>query len=129
MVRVDGLASAREVEAVRSETFFPLLPVVVPEPGRPDGQLLDDVLAFVDGNAYGLRNSLWTADEGVAERFAREVRNGGVLKVNDASHCGFAPYMPSHGGTGLTGGVFGEASYMMIRTTHLQGISMAPARG
>ncbi|GGL06150.1 putative aldehyde dehydrogenase [Sphaerisporangium melleum] len=128
VVRVDGLAGAREVEAVRGETFFPLLPVVVPEPGVSDERLLDEVLRFIDGNAYGLRNSLWTADERVAGRFVTEVRNGGVLKVNDDSHCGFYPYMPSHGGTGLTSGVFGEASYMMIRTTHLQGIAMTPPR-
>ncbi|MFC7386076.1 aldehyde dehydrogenase family protein [Sphaerisporangium rhizosphaerae] len=128
VIRVNGLAGAREVEAVRSETFFPLLPVVVPEAGGSDERLLDEVLAFVDGNAYGLRNSLWTADERIAGRFADEVRNGGVLKVNDDSHCGFYPYMPSHGGTGFTGGVFGEASYMMIRTTHLQGVALTPAR-
>lgn len=128
VIRVDGLARCREVEAVRAETFFPLLPVVVPEPGRDDDELLEDVIDFVNSNAYGLRNSFWSADPAVVDRFVTAVTNGGVVKVNDESHCGFFPYLPSHGGTGLTGGVFGEASYMMIRTTHLQAVSVGGAR-
>ncbi|MEV6689887.1 aldehyde dehydrogenase family protein [Micromonospora sp. NPDC051196] len=124
VVRVDGLARSRELAAVRAETFFPLLPVVVPESGRSDDALLQDVLDFVNTNAYGLRNSFWSEDDAVVERFVAAVTNGGVIKVNDESHAGFFPYLPSHGGTGLTGGVFGEASYMMIRTTHLQAVSL-----
>ncbi|MEO3812588.1 aldehyde dehydrogenase [Sphaerisporangium sp. B11E5] len=128
VVRVDGLDGAHEVDAVREETFFPMLPVVVPGTGRSDDRLLEDVITFVNANTYGLRNSLWAADESVVDRFVNGVVNGGMLKVNDTSHCGFFPYMPSHGGTGLTGGVFGEATYMMIRTTHLQGVSAGPGR-
>ncbi len=127
VIRVGGLEAARAIEAVREETFFPLLPVIVPDPGRPDDALLDDIVRFVNTNPYGLRNSLWAADRSVADRFVARVHNGGVLKVNDRSHCGFFPYMPSHGGTGRTGGAFGEASYMAIRTTHLQAISMPDA--
>ncbi|WP_291413234.1 aldehyde dehydrogenase [Actinophytocola sp.] len=121
VLRVDGLAGAREIDAVRSETFFPLLPVIVP---RPAPDLLDDVLAFVDSNPYGLRNSLWATDEAVIDRFVAETANGGVLKIND-SHIGFVPYLPTHGGTGLTGGAFGEANYPMLRSSHLQGVSRA----
>jgi acyl-CoA reductase-like NAD-dependent aldehyde dehydrogenase len=124
VVRINGLAGARQYAAVRDETFFPLLPVVVPAAGGSDDALLDEVIDFVNTNAYGLRNSFWAADEHVRQRWFDDVRNGGVLKINDDSHCGFFPYLPSHGGTGLTGGAFGEASYMMIRTTHLQGVSM-----
>jgi acyl-CoA reductase-like NAD-dependent aldehyde dehydrogenase len=119
VLRVDGFARARAVEAVRSETFFPLLPVVVPETDR-----LDDYLTYVDSNPYGLRNSLWARDERVVERFVARTRNGGVLKVND-SHIGFLPWLPTHGGTGLTGGAFGEANYPMLRASHLQGVSVA----
>ena len=128
VVRVDGLARSRELTAVREETFFPLLPVVVPESGRTDDALLEDVIDFVNSNAYGLRNSFWSADTATVERFLNGVTNGGVIKINDESHCGFFPYLPSHGGTGLTGGVFGEASYMAIRTTHLQAVAMTVAR-
>ena len=35
--------------------------------------------------------------------------------------------MPTHGGTGLTGGPFGECNLPMLRTTHLQGINIATA--
>ena len=88
VLRVDGLAGARDLAAVREETFFPLLPVVVPE--ADDGGLLDEVIAFLNDNKYGLRNSLWTADPEVIEAVAARVNNGGLLKVND-SHIGFVP--------------------------------------
>ena len=123
VLRVDGLADCRQVEAVRSETFFPLLPVIVPEPA-PDGELLAAMLEHVNTNQYGLRNSLWANDPEVIDSFAGRVRNGGLLKIND-SHIGFLPYLPTHGGTGLTGGAFGEANYPMLRSSHLQGISIA----
>lgn len=122
VLRVDGLAAARELAVVRHETFYPMLPVVVPGPA-PDDALLEELIAFVNGNEYGLRNSLWAAADEVIERFVAQVRNGGLLKVND-SHVSFLPVLPSHGGTGLTGGVFGEANYPMLRTTHLQGVSI-----
>ncbi|MDQ3789186.1 MAG: aldehyde dehydrogenase, partial [Actinomycetota bacterium] len=73
---------------------------------------------------YGLRNSLWARDERVVERFVAHTGNGGVLKVND-SHIGFLPWLPTHGGTGLTGGAFGEANYPVLRSAHLQGVSVA----
>lgn len=122
VLRVDGLVGARELAVVRHETFFPLLPVLVPE-GDPDDLLLDRVIDFVNANEYGLRNSLWATSEQVIESFVRRVRNGGLLKVND-SHIGFLPYLPTHGGTGLTSGVHGEANYPILKTSHLQGVSI-----
>jgi acyl-CoA reductase-like NAD-dependent aldehyde dehydrogenase len=123
VVRVDGLAGARELDVVRHETFFPLLPFIVPHPGA-DTDLLDLVLAFVNSNEYGLRNSLWSGSDDVIDTFVERVHNGGLLKVND-SHIGFLPYVPTHGGTGLTSGTFGEANYPMLKTTHVQGVSIA----
>jgi acyl-CoA reductase-like NAD-dependent aldehyde dehydrogenase len=123
VIRVDGLAGARELDVVAHETFYPMVPVVVAEPA-PDEVLLDLVIDFVNANQYGLRNSLWTASEHVVDRFVRDVHNAGLLKVND-SHIGFLPYLPSHGGTGLTGGAFGEANYPILKTSHLQGVSIA----
>ncbi|GAA2792889.1 aldehyde dehydrogenase family protein [Crossiella cryophila] len=122
VLRVDGLDGARELTAVREETFFPLLPIVVPE--TDDGTLLDAAIAFLNANQYGLRNSLWAKDPEVIEAVANRVNTGGLLKVND-SHIGFVPYLASHGGTGLTGGPFGELNYPLLRTSHLQGISIA----
>ncbi|MER8043646.1 aldehyde dehydrogenase family protein [Streptomyces sp. NPDC094032] len=123
VVRVDGLKSARNLRAVREETFFPLLPVVVAD-DVPEAELLDSVVDFVNTNAYGLRNSLWAQDTDVIDGFVRGVRNGGLLKVND-SHIGFLPVLPTHGGTGLTGGPCGEANYPALRTSHVQGVSIA----
>ncbi|MGZ3146559.1 aldehyde dehydrogenase family protein [Lentzea chajnantorensis] len=123
VVLVRGLEGAREVDAVREETFFPLLPLVVAEPAS-DEVLLDRFVDFVNSNRYGLRNSVWANDPEVVERFVDRINGGGLLKVND-SHIGFLPYLPTHGGTGLTGGVFGEANYPILRTSHLQGVSIA----
>lgn len=124
VVRVDGLEHARDFAAVREETFFPLLPIVVPDAGETGPALLDRVIDFVNGNEYGLRNSLWATDPDVIARVTTRVTNGGLLTVN-ASHSGFVPCLPTHGGTGMTGGVFGEANYPVLRTSHLQGVCIA----
>jgi acyl-CoA reductase-like NAD-dependent aldehyde dehydrogenase len=122
VLRVNGLDAADRVPAVREETFFPLLPVVVPTPAEAAD--VDKVLDFIDSNPYGLRNSLWTQDPRLIAQFCSQVNNGGLLKVND-SHVGFAPGLPTHGGTGLTGGPFGQANFPVLMATHLQGISIA----
>jgi acyl-CoA reductase-like NAD-dependent aldehyde dehydrogenase len=126
VIRVDGLTNARDLSCVREETFFPMLPIIVPE--HDDPCLLEDALRFMDENAYGLRNSLWTQDEQVIETFTRGLSNGGLLKIND-SHVGFLPILATHGGTGRTGGPTGELNYVILRTTHWQGISRAYPMG
>lgn len=124
VVRVDGLADSRKLSAVREETFFPLLPVIVPDAGDPadDDELLATVIEFLDANEYGLRNSLWTGSREVADEVASSLNNGGMLKIND-SHIGFTSYLSTHGGTGKTGGVYGEMNFVGLRTSHVQGIS------
>src|SRR4029077_11009632 len=97
VVRVDGLMESRVLACVREETFFPLLPVIVPSADERDG-LLDRVIDFLNANEYGLRNSVWASDPAVIERFADEVTNAGLLKVNE-SHIGFAAPLATHGGT------------------------------
>jgi acyl-CoA reductase-like NAD-dependent aldehyde dehydrogenase len=122
VLRIDGLELARTVRAVRDETFSPLLPVVVPH-AAGDDVLLDEMLAFVTANAYGLRNSFWVNDQRVVDRVVAEVTGCGVVNVND-SHSAFRPFLPTHGGMGLTGGTFGEANYLMLRTSRLQGVNV-----
>jgi len=122
VVRVDGLAESQDYRMVREETFFPLLPVVVPA-AAPDDVLLDDMIRFVNANKYGLRNSLWARSDDVVDTFVARVRNSGLLKIND-SHIGFLPVVPTHGGTGMTGGAFGEGNYPMLKTSHVQGVSI-----
>lgn len=121
IVRVDGLAAARELRCVHDETFYPLLPLVVMEADEDD-TLLERLINFLNSNPYGLRNSLWTRDQHVIDTFVRQVTTGGLLKVND-SHIGFVPFLGSHGGTGLSGGPYGELHYPIFRTSHLQGVS------
>jgi acyl-CoA reductase-like NAD-dependent aldehyde dehydrogenase len=123
VIVVRGLYGARDIAAVQHETFFPLMPIVVAEPG-PDEELLDRFIDFVNTNAYGLRNSLWVRDPELVDHFLARIKNGGLLKVND-SHIGFLSCLPTHGGTGLTGGVFGEANYPILRTSHVQGVSIS----
>jgi hypothetical protein len=60
----------------------------------------------------------------VVSRFVGQVVNGGMIKVNE-SHVGFVPYLATHGGTGMSGGPFGELNYPVFRTSHLQGVSYA----
>lgn len=119
VLRIDGLAHADELRVVREETFFPLLPIVVADTGD-----LSTMIDFIEANPYGLRNSLWAQDPEVIDEFCRSVCNGGLLKIND-SHLGFAPTLPTHGGTGLTGGPHGEVNFPALRTSRLQGISIA----
>ncbi|MBB5867441.1 acyl-CoA reductase-like NAD-dependent aldehyde dehydrogenase [Allocatelliglobosispora scoriae] len=123
VLRVDGLEMADGLAAVRDETFFPLLSIVLPTPSD-DGKLLTRVIAFMNANRYGLRNSLWARDEAVIDRVCADLGNGGILKVND-SHIGFTPVLPTHGGTGITGGPFGGAAIPLLRTTTLQAICAA----
>jgi acyl-CoA reductase-like NAD-dependent aldehyde dehydrogenase len=123
LVRVDGLDRARELSCVADETFFPLLPLVVASDGSgDDAELLDRVIDWMNANPYGLRNSVWARDPEVIAAFANGVHNGGLLKIND-SHIGFTQYLATHGGTGLTGGPFGELHYPLFRASHLQGIT------
>lgn len=126
VVRVNGLASARELHCVAEETFFPLLPLIVAEEDDNDEALLARVIDWCNANPYGLRNSIWAGDPAVVDAFARDLRNGGLLIFND-SHLGVAPRLSTHGGTGLSGGPFGELHYPALRTTHLQGITFGRA--
>jgi acyl-CoA reductase-like NAD-dependent aldehyde dehydrogenase len=122
VVLLHGLEGARDLRCVREETFFPLLPLVVADDLPGDEALLARLVDWIDENPYGLRNSVWARDPDVVDTFVRGVRSGGLLKVND-SHVGFARYLGTHGGTGLTGGPFGELHYPMFRASHLQGIA------
>lgn len=124
VVRVAGFELADQLACVRDETFFPLLPIVVPEPASDD-TLLRQTIDFLNSNQYGLRNSFWSQDPAAVERFTREVHNGGNLKVNE-SHIGFPPYLGTHGGGGYTGGPYGELNFPTLRLSRLQGIQIGP---
>jgi acyl-CoA reductase-like NAD-dependent aldehyde dehydrogenase len=122
VVRVDGLAGARELRCVAEETFFPLVPLVVAHDSAEDAELLDRLIDWMNANPYGLRNSVWARDPAVIDAFAQGLHNGGLLKIND-SHVAVARCLATHGGTGLSGGPFGELHYPLFRASHLQGIT------
>jgi len=127
VMRIDGLEGARALDCVVQETFFPLLPLIVADDdGDDDDALLARMVAWCDANPYGLRNSIWARDEAVIDAFAVGLRNGGLLIFND-SHLGVAPRLSTHGGTGLSGGPFGELHYPALRASHLQGITFGRA--
>jgi acyl-CoA reductase-like NAD-dependent aldehyde dehydrogenase len=126
VLSVNGLDRAAGLRCVREETFFPMLPVVVPE-DSPDVVLLDHIIDFVNHDEYGLRASVWARDERVIEAFASELRTCGQIRVNE-SHAGFSPPLATQGGTGRSGGPFGGLNYPALSTSHLQGISIAPIR-
>lgn len=121
VIRVSGLSNARKLSCVTEETFFPLLPIVVATPTE-EADLVESMIEFLNENRYGLRNSLWTRSDRVGRSFAEGLTNGGQLKIN-SSHIGFHSYLSTHGGTGRTGGPFGELNYVALRTSHLQGIA------
>ncbi|WP_461014255.1 aldehyde dehydrogenase family protein, partial [Streptomyces daliensis] len=123
LIRADGLARARELRSVREETFFPLLTLAVPDPA-PEDEILTAMVSFVSTGAYGLRNSLLAQAPEVIDRFVRDVRSCGQLRVND-SHLAGVPYLSNHGGPGLSGDRHGELNYPMLRTSRLQGVSVA----
>ncbi|MDS1270811.1 aldehyde dehydrogenase family protein [Lipingzhangella sp. LS1_29] len=123
VVRVDGLRAARLLSVVQEETFFPLLPVVVPDGSDgEDTALLDAMVDLVNSNTYGLRNSVWARDPDVLEHVVSLVDNGGVLKVN-TSHIDCPPHVPVGGGTGATSGALAGANYPLLTTTHLQTVA------
>ncbi|WP_156753570.1 aldehyde dehydrogenase family protein [Actinokineospora pegani] len=124
VLRVNGFELAETLSAVREESYFPLLTIIVPD-DAPD--LLDRGVAFLNGNKFGLRNSLWTESPQVIERFTSTVTNGGLLKVND-SHMAHAPLLPGLGGTGHSGGTHGGASFPFLRASRLQSVAIATTR-
>ena len=118
------------MQCVKEENFFPLIPLIrVGAPTAIHAERLKDECIFkqmielVNGNAYGLRVSVWVRSEPVMYKFAKQIETGGLLRIN-TRHVGFSPFLSSHGGTGQSGGPYGEMNYVWQKTTHLQGITV-----
>ena len=116
VLSIEDIQIAEGLRCIEEETFFPLLPVVTYHKRE-----LDRVLQIVNTSAHGLRASIWSDDDHEIKRFVETVSNCGILKIND-SHTGMTKGMPTHGGTGVTGGAFGELNMPMVRTSHAQAV-------
>lgn len=129
VLRIRDIDQARSMKCVREENFFPLLPLIrVSAPVAP-GESKDDVIFskmvdLVNSNSYGLRVSAWVRSRPTIYKFVKQIQTGGLLRIN-ARHVGFSTCLSSHGGTGRTGGPYGEMNYVWQKTTHLQGITVA----
>lgn len=119
VLRVNGLDCAAKSPAVTQETFFPILPIIVADANNSDEVLLAECLKFMNANNYGLRNSVHSSSDQVVDEVLRSLSNGGIIKIND-SHVATTAGTPTWGGTGLTGGPYGETNIPALATTRMQ---------
>ncbi|HJU03904.1 MAG TPA: aldehyde dehydrogenase family protein, partial [Nitrospiraceae bacterium] len=91
--------------------------------GSKDTAIFKKMIHIANQNEYGLRVSAWATSRFYANKFSEHIQNSGLLRIN-SRHVGFPPYLATHGGTGKTGGPFGELNYVWQKTTHLQGVSL-----
>ena len=82
------------------------------------------MLQYTNLDGFGLRISVWTSSDYYTDKFVSNIMPGGIVRIN-SSHIGFSSYLSNNGGTGKSGGPFGEMSYIWQKTTHLQGVSIA----
>lgn len=123
---IDDFEKALEMKCIKEENFFPLLPLVKVK-GSLDKDIFIKMVNLANDNKYGLRTSLWIKSYYYTRRFIRYINNSGLLRIN-SRHVGISNYLASHGGTGKTGGPYGEMNYMWQKTSHLQGISLTRDR-
>jgi len=124
LLRIEDAEKFADMDCFKNEIFFPLIPVVkVGSANMSDEQILDKIEDLSNKNRFGLRTSIWARNANIINNLISRINNSGSIRVN-SSHIGYSKYMATHGGTGLTGGAFGELNYMCLRAAHLQGISI-----
>ncbi|MFA5119347.1 MAG: aldehyde dehydrogenase [Candidatus Omnitrophota bacterium] len=119
LLRIDDCKKAQEMKCLKEEIFFPLLPLI--NISGSDENVFQEMINFVNSHGYGLRSSLWIASARYLRKFAKELDNCGIFRIN-SRHVGFSYYLSTHGGTKKSGGPFGEMNYFWAKTSHLQGI-------
>lgn len=122
VIQIDDEKKASTMKVIQEENFFPLLPLVRVT-GKDDDEIFSKMVALSNFNEYGLRTSLWITSRYYTKRFINEIGNTGLFRIN-ARHIGFSLYAATHGGTGKTGGPYGEMNYIWQKATHLQGITL-----
>lgn len=125
-----SLVSIRDLDpnrftCVRKENFFPLMPLI----SLPENHSLSTEQIFrwmgtlLAKNEFGLRTSVWTKSKIWASKFAQQISNSGMVRIN-SNHLAFTPYFSQNGGPGKSGGPFGEMNFPFLKSSHLQGISI-----
>ncbi|MDP1854321.1 MAG: aldehyde dehydrogenase [Candidatus Omnitrophota bacterium] len=122
LIEIDDIDKAKSMLCINEEIFFPLLPLV--QVTGSDEEIFDKMVEAVNVHNYGLRTSLWIKSGKFMRKFAKELDNCGILRIN-LRHAGFSYYISTHGGTRRSGGPYGEMNYFWQKTSHLQGISRA----
>lgn len=122
VLRIADVDQASKMRCVVEENFFPVMPLVRVG-GMTDEAVFKKMTDLANSNAYGLRTSVWVRSEPHLYRFVKYLQKSGLLRVN-MRHTGFSACLSSHGGTGRSGGPYGEMNYVWQKTTHLQGIAI-----
>jgi len=130
VISVEDVSDSVNMKCIKEENFFPLMPLVKVSANKWSGQnRINDSIIFksmvevANKNMYGLRTSVWASSEFYIQKFSEHIQNSGLLRIN-SPHIGFSPLLATHGGTGKTGGPYGELNYIWEKTTHLQGVSL-----
>jgi len=126
VLRINDWRKALEMKCVQEENFFPLIPLIkvsAQKGDERDSEIFDVMIHIVNSNKYGLRTSVWVKSDGYITKFIKKLDRCGLLRIN-SRHTGFSPYLTTHGGSGLSGGPFGEANYVWQKTAHLQSVSV-----
>jgi len=117
-----------DIKLIKEENFFPIIPMIKVKSSKNakkdiDNDIFKKMLEFAKNNEYGLRASVWVKSAYYTRQFMKHIDNCALLRIN-SRHIAFSLFLPGQGGVGKTGGPFGEASYLLQKTTHLQGISL-----
>ena len=120
LLEIDDSCNLKSMKCFEDEIFFPLLPLVRIRGGDKD--VFEKMIDIVSTHEYGLRTSLWASSYKYLRKFAKNLDNTGLLRIN-TRHVGFSRYLSTHGGTKRSGGPFGEMNYFWQKTSHLQGVT------
>ncbi len=126
VLRLSDWKAALDMLCVVEENFFPLIPLIkVGSSSTEDrnAQIFEQMIHIVNSNKYGLRSSVWAKSDFYITKFIKKLNRCGLLRIN-SRHTAFSPYLTTHGGSGLSGGPFGEANHVWQKTTHLQSVSV-----
>jgi acyl-CoA reductase-like NAD-dependent aldehyde dehydrogenase len=134
VIRIKDLSRAFQMRCMHEENFFPLIPLIRvsadttgTDKRAKDMVIFKKMVHIANHNEYGLRISAWATSPFYVNKFAEHIQNSGLLRIN-CRHAGFSPYLATHGGTGRTGGPYGELNYVWQKTSHLQGVSIMRTR-